>query len=748
MGAWALAVAYLTLFAALADAQNGVAEPAASEPLLAVAAGESAPSTAATPDPFSRAAEHTAPSLPGAGGAVHPAFLHSPFSAVGAPQASGLQGGRSNPSNADVSVAPTPTTTPLSARERASGTGTSTPTAPQPTTIGGPAAADPRGPATARNEPSPHGALPLFDAPSPTGTPALGRGSVTPDSSAGVLPEAVPGLPTGAMPGLSARSVDPRTMSLHGDGVTPLARAVRTSNGTTAIQGTLWLPPGTGPFPAVVLVDGSGDAAPSRTEADARLFVQAGVAAYRYSAGTAAATDARAGTPAGAGWRIVPTVDDLVGNAVAAVQAVRRSPGVDPERVGVWGVGKGGWILPFVGREADVAFLILVNATTTPLAQQEMLTRGSSMEAAGASDATVRATVRGMQLAYSARPVLTRIASADRLGALAEDPRLSPAAALATSQAPMLALFDGGGASATVASAAALRTASRGRDQPYDVVTVLDQAPHAFGNAGRTQDPAYRTTVAGWTRTVVSGGAVQEPLDPEAVQGMTRGFPPLAARAGGAEGAASGTGEPRTVSAGPAAGAAAGARGAAGRTGPPAVPSWFSGAERGTPWYATAWFQLPVLVVFVAVFTAGLIASLLPLGRIGRARAVGGARVWKAVTLRGSTVTGARPVRSGALLRITQGLLCLVDLGLLAGLSITVLELLGIATPTLPTLGETLRALSAASGGLALFLALLLLFAPRTGWRPRRTGLAVGVALAAALFLPFLLYWQLPFLAG
>ncbi len=600
---------------------------------------------------------------------------------------------------------------------------------------------------------------------------APGEGASTPGAS-------TPGAST---PGPGAAGASTAGAANAGDPpAAPIEVALNTSNGTTELDGVLLLPPGIGPFPAVVLVaDPSADAMDASLP-DARLFVQAGVAAYVFERRPAAVD---------AGWRGAPRVDDLVGDTVAAVEAVRRAGGVDPERVGVWGVGEGGWILPFVGARADLAFLILVDAAAVPLPQQQMWRTGNALAASGAPAPAVGAAVRGMQLAYSVRPIVARVVPRERLGPLADDPGLAPATALAGSHAPMLAVFGTGDAAPVVASAAALRAAVRDRDEPLDVVTVLDAHPHDLTGSGRATDPAYRQTVLGWVRTVVSGGP-PEALAPEAVRGMTRGFAPLGVEAAAGAGAAGagaaspgpgGAGAPGTgpAGAGPAGAGPAGvggvggsalggsggpgeaAAGAAGTIPAPALRGrWFAGSEHGTPWYAGAWLQIPALIAFLLAFALGLIVSLVPARAAGRTAGTEGfsatahrARNVRATAARGGTAAAARrhvpPARTGtgAALRTLQGLVSLVDLALLAALSLTVLELLGLVQAP-PLAARAVRPLSAASGTVALALAWQVLFLPRTGWRAGRTGVAVGVAVAAALFLPYLVYWQAPFLRG
>ncbi len=181
-----------------------------------------------------------------------------------------------------------------------------------------------------------------------------------------------------------------------------------------------------------------------------------------------------------------------------------------------------------------------------------------------------------------------------------------------------------------------------------------------------------------------------------------------------------------------------------------------SSSDRPPPWYAGPWVQLGAAVFFLIAFGEGLLLSVLPRRR--RTDAIGGGRRPDTSRGAGAPRAAATPPeasdtpasRAASLLRVTQALVSLVDLALLAGMAVAIGFLLGLYHPhglSLPPLAAGLRALSALSGVLAVALAVLILLARRTTRAPR-TVVAVVVAIAAALFLPFLVYWQVPFLAG
>jgi dienelactone hydrolase len=143
--------------------------------------------------------------------------------------------------------------------------------------------------------------------------------------------------------------------------------------GERALPGTLAMPKGAGQaaderVPAVVMVQGSGPQdrdetiGPNRPFLDiARGLASQGIAVLRYEK----RTKARPQDFASGDY----TVDDEITNdAVAAVAELRRTPGIDPERVFVFGHSQGGMIAPRIAQRADgVAGLVLFAAPARSL---------------------------------------------------------------------------------------------------------------------------------------------------------------------------------------------------------------------------------------------------------------------------------------------------------------------------------------------------------------------------------------------
>lgn len=138
-------------------------------------------------------------------------------------------------------------------------------------------------------------------------------------------------------------------------------------NGDSTLPATLAMPKGKGPFPAVVLVHGSGPQdrdqtiGPNRPFLDiARGLAERGIAVLRYEK----RTKAHPQQFADGGNIDLETTDD----AVAAVALLRGQTDIDAKRVFVLGHSQGGMMAPRIGaRDAQIAGLILLAAPSRPL---------------------------------------------------------------------------------------------------------------------------------------------------------------------------------------------------------------------------------------------------------------------------------------------------------------------------------------------------------------------------------------------
>ncbi|MGH6908870.1 MAG: alpha/beta hydrolase family protein [Phenylobacterium sp.] len=164
------------------------------------------------------------------------------------------------------------------------------------------------------------------------------------------------------------------------------------------LAGTLTLPPGPGPFPAVAMITGSG--AQDRDESllghkpflvIADRLTRSGIAVLRY--------DDR-GYAKSTGDFTKATIADFAVDAEAASAWLRKQPGIDPKRVGLIGHSEGGIIAPMVAaRDPQVAFIVMIAGPGAPLgevmrAQRQAL--GPGMGQAPESTAKQQAVVDKM----------------------------------------------------------------------------------------------------------------------------------------------------------------------------------------------------------------------------------------------------------------------------------------------------------------------------------------------------------------
>jgi pimeloyl-ACP methyl ester carboxylesterase len=129
---------------------------------------------------------------------------------------------------------------------------------------------------------------------------------------------------------------------------------IRFRSGELTLAGTLYFPAGAGPYPAVIMLQGSGPAdrdslgffPPLRER-----FVDAGFAVLSWD---------KPGIGASTGdWR-QRTIADRATEALDARAWLRERAEIDPARVGFWGHSQGGWVGPAAAAQvADLAFLVI-----------------------------------------------------------------------------------------------------------------------------------------------------------------------------------------------------------------------------------------------------------------------------------------------------------------------------------------------------------------------------------------------------
>lgn len=145
-------------------------------------------------------------------------------------------------------------------------------------------------------------------------------------------------------------------------------RTVAIGAGEWKLPGTLAVPSGTGPFPAVLLVQGFGPRDRDDTNDAIKVFrdlsyglASRGIVVLRYEKRTRQYAREMAGKP------YTPS-DEIVDDAEAALDVLRGQPEVDPKRVFLLGHDLGGYLAPWIATDDEkVAGVIIMGANARPL---------------------------------------------------------------------------------------------------------------------------------------------------------------------------------------------------------------------------------------------------------------------------------------------------------------------------------------------------------------------------------------------
>lgn len=154
------------------------------------------------------------------------------------------------------------------------------------------------------------------------------------------------------------------------------------------LAGTLTTPKQPGPYPAVILISGSGPQDRDESILEHRPFwviadylTRQGIAVLRY--------DDR-GTASSTGDFSKATSEDFANDAEAALEFLRKNPSVLPNKIGLVGHSEGGNIAPLVASKTkDVGFIVMlagpgVNGREVLISQGQLIMRASGVEDAGA----------------------------------------------------------------------------------------------------------------------------------------------------------------------------------------------------------------------------------------------------------------------------------------------------------------------------------------------------------------------------
>jgi len=139
------------------------------------------------------------------------------------------------------------------------------------------------------------------------------------------------------------------------------------------LEGSLFLPDGPGPHPAIVLLHTATENSRLDYLQEARFFATHGVAALAYD---------KRGTGNSGGELDASDFAFLAQDAVAAGRYLRTRLDIDWSRIGYWGMDEGGWIAPLAAaHDTAAAFVVLVSAPVVSPLDQTMAERTEELAA-------------------------------------------------------------------------------------------------------------------------------------------------------------------------------------------------------------------------------------------------------------------------------------------------------------------------------------------------------------------------------
>jgi uncharacterized protein len=166
---------------------------------------------------------------------------------------------------------------------------------------------------------------------------------------------------------------------------------IRFSNGPVTLGGTLTLPAGAGPHPALVLVHGSNALTRDVFGPWTSYFAGLGYAVLAWD---------KRGTGTSSGdWKQADFAV-LASDVLAGVRALAARSDIRADRIGLWGASQAGWIMPLVAAQApaDIAFLIVHAGSGTTAREQGMLYLRNELRFAGLPEASVAVGLRYQEL--------------------------------------------------------------------------------------------------------------------------------------------------------------------------------------------------------------------------------------------------------------------------------------------------------------------------------------------------------------
>ena len=160
-------------------------------------------------------------------------------------------------------------------------------------------------------------------------------------------------------------------------------------NRSVRLAGSLVIPEGSGPFPAVVLIHGSGAVTRDFFGPIAYLLASRGIAVLSYD---------KRGTGKSAGHWMEMSFVDYAQDALAGVQYLRTRKQIHPDRIGLWGASQAGWIIPEATmRDERIRFAVMLSVPGVTPYEQEVQRMEEEMKAQNIPPAEIQKAVQELK---------------------------------------------------------------------------------------------------------------------------------------------------------------------------------------------------------------------------------------------------------------------------------------------------------------------------------------------------------------
>ncbi|MGW0194968.1 alpha/beta hydrolase family protein [Nonomuraea sp. NPDC003201] len=205
----------------------------------------------------------------------------------------------------------------------------------------------------------------------------------------------------------------------------------------------------------------------------------------------------------------------LADDALGAVQTLRRQPGVDPAKVGIWGLSEGGWVAPLAAsRSKDISFVIVVGANALQPLRQQTWAVAAGLRKAGVHGSFVD----------RAEPTMYRVITD---AGMFPEPYYDPEPVIASLRQPVLGIWGVHDLLTPPRETPPIfaKALEKGGNRQYTFrfFADADHAAHRTPDGGVTRlpelAPGYAELVGGWVGEATSGRApVAQVTGPAPVQ--------------------------------------------------------------------------------------------------------------------------------------------------------------------------------------------------------------------------------------